>query len=161
MARPISVKPFLWFESQAEEAAAFYASLIPGSRVVDAESWTEVGSRPARKLRSATVDLAGLTLVLFNGGPHFKLNEAFSLSIECETQEEVDHYWAKLTADGGSPSPCGWCKDRFGVSWQVVPTVLLRLLQDPDAGRSARAAEAMMTMQKIDIAALERAAAGG
>lgn len=160
MARPITVKPFLWLEKNVEEAAAFYVSLFPGSRVVTTTRWGSGGPAPAGSVQTCTVELAGLPLVLFAGGPHFRLNEAFSLSIDCETQEEVDTFWAKLIADGGAPSQCGWCKDRFGLSWQVVPAIVPRLLQDPDPGRSSRAVKAMMTMQKLDIAALERAAAG-
>lgn len=160
MARPITIKPFLWLEKNVEEAAAFYVSLFPGSRIVDTVRWGKGSPYPEGSVQSCTVELAGLPLVLFAGGPHFTLNEAFSLSIDCETQEEVDTLWSKLTSDGGSPSQCGWCKDRFGVSWQVTPEILPRLLQDRDPGRSTRAMQAMMKMTKIDIAALKRAASG-
>lgn len=160
MARPITVKPFLWLEKHIEEAAALYVSLFPGSRIVTTTRWGSGGPAPAGSIQTCTVELAGLPVVLFEGGPHFRLNEAFSLSVDCETQEEVDTLWARLTADGGAPLQCGWCKDRFGVSWQIVPEILPRLLQDPDPGRATRTAQAMMKMEKLDIAALKRAAAG-
>lgn len=146
------VTPFIWFNDQAEEAMNLYAKVFKNAKVV---SVVRAGDR----VHSGTVELEGLRLHCFNGGPHFKPNEAISLMVDCETQEEVDHLWNALTADGGSEQPCGWLKDKFGVSWQITPKALVRLLRDPDPARAQRAAAAMMTMKKIDIAALERAAA--
>ena len=154
------VTPFLWFESQAEEAANFYVSLFPDSKLLDVSRWSEGAPVPAGTVMSATFRLDGREIIAFNGGPYVKLNEAMSMFVNCKDQAEVDHYWQALLADGGTPSRCGWLKDRFGLSWQIVPEALGRLLGDPDPARAARAMKAMMGMVKLDIAAMENAAAG-
>ncbi len=146
------VTPFLWFDSQAEEAARFYVSLFPDSAV------TAVTPGPNGKPLVVEFTLAGVRYLALNGGPHYQLTAAFSLSIDCETQAEIDELWEKLTAGGGSPVRCGWLTDRFGLSWQVVPVVLPQLLADPDPARAGRAMQAMMGMTKLDIAALRAAA---
>jgi predicted 3-demethylubiquinone-9 3-methyltransferase (glyoxalase superfamily) len=145
---------FLWFDTQAEEAARFYVGLFPNSRLLD------VSRRGGGVAMSATFEIDGRSVIAFNGGPHFQLNEACSLFVSCEDQTEVDHYWNALLADGGKASRCGWLRDRFGLSWQVVPKALGRLLSDPDAARAGRAMQAMMGMGKLEVAELERAAAG-
>ncbi|MBX3140720.1 MAG: VOC family protein [Trueperaceae bacterium] len=157
------VTPFLWFDDQAEEAAAFYLAVFDDARkvsnVVDDARQVSLDGRPG-KASGITIEVGGQRLFLFNGGPYFKLNEAFSLFIDCGTQAEVDYYWERLTADGGQESQCGWLKDKFGVSWQVVPEVLTRGLSDPDPEVAKRVAASMMTMTKLDVAELERAYAG-
>jgi predicted 3-demethylubiquinone-9 3-methyltransferase (glyoxalase superfamily) len=147
-----TVTPFLWFDGKAEEAARAYTSLFADSRIVEV-------TRAGDGVQSATIVLAGQRYILFNGGPHYKLDAAFSLMIEVETQAELDAIWDALVA-GGQPSRCGWLVDRFGVSWQVVPSVLPRLLRDPDPAKAKRALDAMLGMQKLDIAALNRAHGG-
>jgi len=144
------ITPFIWFNDQAEEAMNLYAKVFRNAKIVDVR-------RAGTQVHSGTVELEGLRLHCFNGGPHFKLSEAISLMVDCETQDEVDRLWGGLTADGGAEQQCGWLKDKFGVSWQIIPRALVRLLNDPDPARAQRAAAAMMTMKKIDIAALERA----
>jgi predicted 3-demethylubiquinone-9 3-methyltransferase (glyoxalase superfamily) len=148
-----AVTPFIWLDGRVREAAALYAATIPRSRVVELPD----GDGPAR---SATVDLDGLRVLLFDGGPAFPQTPAFSLSVPVETQDELDRIWDALVADGGEESRCGWLRDPFGVSWQVVPTILPALLGDPDPERAARAQQAMLGMGRLDIAALERAADG-
>lgn len=144
------VTPFLWFDTQAEEAANFYVSLFPDSAV------TAVSPGPTGAALVVAFRLAGVDYLALNGGPHQKLTEAFSLSIDCQTQAEVDDYWEKLSA-GGSEVCCGWLKDRFGLSWQVVPDVLPKLLGDADRVKAGRAMDAMMGMIKLDVAALQAA----
>ena len=151
-----TVTPFLWFDTEAKEAAEFYTSLFPNSRITKI---TTRPDRPEETVLTVEFDLDGQHLIALNGGPQYSFTEAFSLSIDCRTQEEVDRYWAALT-DGGEEGPCGWLKDRYGLSWQVVPDVLPRLLTDPDREKADRVFAAMMTMQKIDIGELERAAEG-
>ena len=153
------VTPFLWFDKDAEQAANFYVSLFANSAIIDVARWGKGSPYPEGSTMSVTLNLAGQQYILFNGGAHFKLNEALSLFVTCEDQAEVDHYWDALIANGGSPSQCSWLKDKFGVSWQIVPKALMRLLGDKDADRASRAMQAMMKMTKIDVAALERAAA--
>ena len=153
------VTPFLWFDKNAEEAATFYVSLFADSKMGNVARWAKGSPYPEGAVMSVTIELAQQEYILFNGGSHFKLDEAFSLFVSCDDQAEVDRYWDALIADGGSPSQCGWLKDKFGVSWQIAPKVLLRLIGDPDAEIASRAMQAMMTMQKINIAELERAAA--
>ncbi len=153
------VTPFLWFESQAEEAANFYVSLFPNSKLLDVSHWADGSPYLAGAVMSATFSIDGCEIIAFNGGPHFKLNESASLFVNCENQAEVDRYWDALVADGGSASQCGWLKDRFGLSWQIIPKALGRLLGDPDPGRAGRAMKAMMGLVKLDVAELERAAA--
>ena len=153
------VTPFLWFDKDAEAAANFYVSLFADSKIIDVARWSKGSPYPEGTAMSVTFEMAGQQYIAFNGGPHFKLNEALSLFVSCEDQAEVDHYWDALTADGGSPSQCAWLKDKFGVSWQIVPKALGRLLSDKDSARAGRTMQAMMKMAKIDVAELERAAA--
>jgi len=148
------ITPFLWFDGSAEAAAALYTSIFENSRITDT-----MGGRG--KVMSVTFEIAGQRLIALNGGPHYQLTPAFSLFVSVDSQPELDRIWDALLAGGGKPTRCGWLVDRYGLSWQVVPTVLGRLLSDPDAGRSSRALQAMMGMVKLDIAALERAATGG
>jgi len=156
MRKPI---PCLWFDGQAEEAAEFYTSLLPDSRVGKAwRSPAETPSGPAGMVLTVDFTLNGQEFQGLNGGPDFKFNEAVSFSIECEDQAEVDRLWDALAADGGEPGPCGWIKDRFGLSWQIVPRALNELVSDPDPDRARRAMEAMLRMGKIDVAELQRAA---
>ncbi len=154
------VTPFLWFDTQAEAAANFYVSLFADAKIVDVARWGAGSPYPEGSVMSATLDLAGQQYILFNGGPHYQLNESFSLFVSCEDQAEVDHLWNALVADDGAPIQCGWLKDRFGVTWQIVPKALVRLLGDKDRTKAGRVMQAMMEMIKIDIAELERAAAG-
>ncbi|MDH6230575.1 putative 3-demethylubiquinone-9 3-methyltransferase (glyoxalase superfamily) [Mesorhizobium soli] len=154
------ITPFLWFDNQAEEAAKFYTSIFKNSKIGAIARMAEGGPGPAGSVLTVEFELDGLSFVALNGGPMFKFTEAVSMQIACETQEEVDSFWSKLTADGGQPGQCGWLKDRFGLSWQVTPTALPRLLKQPDAQKAGRVMQAIMQMTKIDIAELERAAAG-
>jgi predicted 3-demethylubiquinone-9 3-methyltransferase (glyoxalase superfamily) len=151
--------PCLWFDGNAEEAADFYASLIPDSKVHRAwRSPADTPSGPEGMVLTVEFTLAGQRFLGLNGGPEFTFNEAVSFVIECDDQAEVDRLWDALRADGGEPSACGWLKDRFGLSWQITPRRLNELLDDPDPGRARRAMDAMLQMGKIDIAELERAA---
>jgi predicted 3-demethylubiquinone-9 3-methyltransferase (glyoxalase superfamily) len=153
--------PCLWFNGDAEEAANFYVTLLPDSHVDRVwRSPAETPSGPAGMVLTVDFTLAGQPLQGLNGGPHFKFNEAVSFVIDCEDQGEVDRLWDALTANGGEPGPCGWLKDRHGLSWQVVPRRLDELLNDPDPDRARRAMEAMLRMGKIEVAQLEHAAAG-
>lgn len=154
------VTPFLWFDKQAEEAAKFYVSIFANSRLVDVARWADGSPYPKGSVMSATFEIDERQFIAFNDGPHFRLTEACSMFVNCENQAEVDRYWNALTADGGAPGQCAWLKDKYGLSWQIVPKALGQLLSDPDAGRAGRAMKAMLKMSKIDIAALERAAAG-
>ena len=154
------VTPFLWLDTQAEAAANFYVSLFADAKIVDVARWGAGSPYPEGSVMSATVDLAGQQYILFNGGPHYQLNESFSLFVSCEDQAEVDHFWNALVADGGAPIQCGWLKDRFGVTWQIVPKALMRLLGDKDRAKAGRVMQSMMEMVKLDVAELERAAAG-
>jgi len=154
------ITPFLWFDDDAEQAIAFYTALFPDSVVLDQSRWGPGGPVPAVTLMTARVRLAGQELMLLNGGPMYPHTEAFSLFVNCETQAEVDSLWARLIAEGGEPGQCGWLKDRFGLSWQIVPTVLGEMMAEPDRAKAKRASDAMMKMVKIDIAALRAAVAG-
>ena len=154
------ITPWLWFDTEGEEAANFYTSVFKNSKVLEVTRYGEAGPRPAGTVMTVSFVLDGQEFVALNGGPDFKFNEAVSFLVNCETQEEVDEYWAKLTADGGEPGPCGWLKDKYGLSWQIVPSALNELLNDPDPGRSQRAMKAMLQMGKIEIAALRKAADG-
>lgn len=149
----------LWFDTQAEEAAQFYCDVFPDSKIIGRQLYGESGPRPAGMVMTVEFSLRGQRFVGLNGGPEFCFDEAISFQIGCADQEEVDHYWGRLT-EGGEVSQCGWCKDRFGVSWQVVPTALPELLGDPDPGRAERAMTAMLGMSKLDVAALRQAADG-
>jgi predicted 3-demethylubiquinone-9 3-methyltransferase (glyoxalase superfamily) len=150
------ITPFLWFDHQAEEAANFYASIFPNSKVVKVARYGDAGPGPAGSAMTVEFQLEGQTFVALNGGPHFKFTEAISFVVNCETQQEVDSYWEKLSS-GGNEVQCGWLKDRFGLSWQIVPTALPRLLSDPDPIKSGRVMKAIMTMKKLDIRTLEQA----
>ena len=151
--------PCLWFDGDAEEAAGFYVTLLPDSKVIKVwRSPAETPSGPAGMVLTVDFTLAGQQFQALNGGPEFRFNEAVSFVIGCDDQPEVDRLWDALTANGGEPGPCGWLKDRFGLSWQIVPRRLEELLNDPDPDRARRAMEAMLTMGRIDVAELERAA---
>lgn len=154
------ITPFIWFDNQAEAAANLYASLFADSKIQHLARWPGGTPYPEGSVMSATVVLANQEYILFNGGPHFKLDEAFSMFVVCDDQAETDRLWDALIADGGSPSQCGWLKDKFGVSWQIIPKVLMQLQDDADGEKVSRVMRAMMEMVKIDVAALERAAAG-
>lgn len=153
------IVPNLWFDTEAQEAAEFYVSVIPNSRIVSIAHYNEAGPRETGMVMTVEFELDGQRYVGINGGPDFKFSEAISLQIECETQDEIDGYWEKLT-EGGEEGPCGWLKDRYGLSWQVVPAGLEELFGDSDPQRSARAMQAMFGMRKLDIAALRGAADG-
>ncbi|WP_411094577.1 VOC family protein [Streptomyces sp. 021-3] len=150
----------LWFDGQAEEAAAFYTSLFEDARILGVERFTDAGPGEPGSVVTVTFQLAGQEFVAINGGPEFTFTEAISLSVDCETQEEVDRYWAALTADGGEEVQCGWLKDKYGLSWQIVPRALVELLASSDREAATRAARAMLEMKKLDIQALRDAAAG-
>lgn len=152
------ITPFLWYDSQAEEAAQFYVSIFPNSKIGTITRYGAAGPGPEGSVMTVDFVLDGQPFIALNGGPHFHFNEAVSFSIDCSSQAEVDEYWSKLT-DGGEEGPCGWLKDRFGLSWQVNPARLGELLGDPDHAKSQRVMAAMLKMKKIDIAELERAAA--
>lgn len=148
-----TITPFLWFDSQAEEAMLFYTSLFKHSQVGEVRR-----AGPDGPVFSVTFQLNGQNFMALNGGPHFKFNEAVSFFVDCETQAEVDELWAKLTATGGEEGRCGWLKDKFGLSWQIVPKLLSQLLTDPDPAKANRVMEAMLKMNKIESAVLQQAA---
>jgi predicted 3-demethylubiquinone-9 3-methyltransferase (glyoxalase superfamily) len=150
------ITPNLWFDTEAEEAANFYTSIFKDSEVVDVEHYGEAGPRPAGMVMTVTFRLQGQEFTALNGGPDFKFNESISFLVNCESQEEVDEMWERLS-EGGEQGPCGWLKDKFGVSWQIVPTVLGQLLQDEDPEKANRVMKAMLQMKKIDIAVLQEA----
>ncbi len=152
------ITPFLWFDDDAEEAVELYTSRFRNSKVLSVRRYGAGGPGKEGSVMTIHFELDGQELIALNGGPHFQHSEAFSLSVDCKSQAEVDELWARLTADGGQPGPCGWLKDKFGLSWQIVPSRLVELLGDPDAQRAARVMAAMMKMHKLDVAALERAA---
>jgi predicted 3-demethylubiquinone-9 3-methyltransferase (glyoxalase superfamily) len=156
------IAPCLWFDHEAEEAAKFYTSVFPNSRIVETSRYGEAGKevhgRPPGSVMTVGFELDGQPFTALNGGPVFKFNEAISLQVSCETQQEVDHYWSRLS-EGGDPNAqqSGWLKDKYGVSWQVVPRVLSELIKDPDPAKSGKVMEALLRMKKLDIAALQRA----
>jgi predicted 3-demethylubiquinone-9 3-methyltransferase (glyoxalase superfamily) len=154
------ITPCLWFDTQAEDAANFYVSVFPKSRITDIGHYGEAGPRPAGMVLAVSFELNGRPFVALNGGPEFTFDEAISFQVPCDGQDEVDRYWGALSA-GGEQGPCGWLKDRFGVSWQVFPTRLTELLADPDPVRSQRAMRAMMEQKKIDLVAIEAAVNAG
>jgi predicted 3-demethylubiquinone-9 3-methyltransferase (glyoxalase superfamily) len=156
-----AITPWLWFDGQAEGAAEFYVSVFPNSKITDVSRYGPGMPMPEGTVMTVSFVLDGREFVGLNGGPDFSFSEAVSFQIGCGSQEEVDDYWAKLTADGGEESMCGWLKDRYGLSWQVVPDGLGELLGDPDPGRAQRAAQAMFGMRKIDLAAMRAAADQG
>lgn len=156
------ISPFLWFDSQAEEAAKFYVSVFKNSKINKVTRYPEeaadkIGRGPG-SVMTVEFTLDGTEFVALNAGPQFKFTEAVSFVVMCDTQDEVDYYWQKLTADGGEPGVCSWLKDKFGLSWQVQPRLLIQLLSDADKAKAGRVMNAMMDMDKIDIAALEKAA---
>ena len=151
------ITPCLWFDTQAEDAANFYTSVFKNSRIVKISHYGQAGPREAGLVMTVEFELDGQEYVALNGGPEFSFNEALSLQINCESQDEVDYFWERL-GEGGEFGPCGWLKDRYGVSWQVVPTVLNELISDPDQAKGQRVMAAMLQMGKIDVAALRAAA---
>jgi predicted 3-demethylubiquinone-9 3-methyltransferase (glyoxalase superfamily) len=152
------ITPFLWFDTEGEDAAEFYVSVFPNSRIVDVTHYGEAGPRAAGTVMTVVFELDGQRFVALNGGPEFTFSEAVSFEVECEDQDEIDAYWNALT-EGGEPGPCGWLKDKFGLSWQIVPRRLTELISDPDRAKAQRVVAAMLQMRKIEIAELERAAA--
>jgi len=147
------ITPFLWFDTQAEDAMRFYVSVFKDSRIGEIRR-----AGPDGPVMSVSFQLNGQDFIALNGGPHFKFNEAVSFFVDCETQAEVDELWAKLTADGGQEGQCGWLKDKYGLSWQIIPKLLSQLLGDPDAAKAKRVMEAMLKMKKIESAVLQQAA---
>lgn len=152
------ITPCLWFDTEGEEAAKFYTSVFPNSRIVDVARYGDAGPRPEGMVMTVSFELDGQKFVALNGGPDFTFTEAISFQVSCKTHEEVDAFWSKLS-EGGEEGPCGWLKDKYGVSWQIIPTALPELLGDPDREKAQRVMQAMLEMKKIDVDALERAAA--
>ena len=153
------IVPWIWFDDEGEEAASFYVSIFPSSKIVEITRYGSAGPRPEGMVMTVVFELDGQEFAALNGGPEFKPNEAISFEVECEGQDEVDYYWEKL-GEGGEHGPCGWLKDRFGVSWQIVPTRLGELLANPDREKAQRVMAAMLAMGKIEVAGLRAAAAG-
>ena len=153
------VTPFLWFDTEAEEAANFYVSLFPNSRITNVTRYGNAGPGPAGSVMTISFEIDGMPVTALNGGPIYKFSEAVSLSVSCDNQDEVDRYWNALTSNGGQEGPCAWLKDRYGFSWQIVPKALPRLLGSSDPAKSQAAMQAMMKMKKIIIADREKAAA--
>jgi predicted 3-demethylubiquinone-9 3-methyltransferase (glyoxalase superfamily) len=151
------ITPFLWFDTQAEQAAKFYCSVFKNSKIVTTTRYGDAGPGPKGSVMTVVFQLEGQEFIALNGGPQYQFTEAISLSVSCKTQQEVDYYWKQLSA-GGEEGPCGWLKDKYGLSWQVNPTILGELLSDPDPKKAQRVMEAMLKMKKIDIPALQRAA---
>jgi predicted 3-demethylubiquinone-9 3-methyltransferase (glyoxalase superfamily) len=154
------IHPFLWFDTQAEEAANLYVSIFKNSKITSISRYPEGGPVPKDRVMTVGFELEGQQFTALNAGPHFKFTEAISFVVDCKSQEEVDHYWTRLTADGGQPSQCGWLKDKYGLSWQITPSVLIELVSGPDTAKAGRVMAAMMQMGKIDIAKLKEAAKG-
>ena len=154
------ISPFLWFDHQAEEAAKFYTSIFKNSKIKKIARYTKVGPGPEGSVMTVDFTLNGQEFVALNGGPNFKFTEAISLVVNCETQAEVDRYWKKLTAGGGKAVACGWLKDKYGLFWQITPTMLMKLIEDKDADKVNRVMTAMMNMVKLDIKKLKAAAKG-
>jgi predicted 3-demethylubiquinone-9 3-methyltransferase (glyoxalase superfamily) len=153
------ITPFLWFDNQAEEAAKFYVSIFKNSKIVNVARYGDAGPGPKGSVMTVRFQLDGQEFVALNGGPQFKFTEAISFVVNCETQEEIDYFWEKLSA-GGDKSRCGWLKDKFGLSWQIVPSALSEMVDDKDPAKSDRVMKALMQMDKLDIATLQRAAKG-
>jgi len=154
------ITPFLWFDTQAEEAAKFYTSIFKNSKIKKIARYTKVGPGPEGSVMTVAFTLNGQEFVALNGGPNFKFTEAISLVVNCETQAEVDRYWKKLTAGGGKAVACGWLKDKYGLFWQITPTMLIKLIEDKDPDKVNRVMTAMMNMVKLDIKKLKAAAKG-
>jgi predicted 3-demethylubiquinone-9 3-methyltransferase (glyoxalase superfamily) len=150
------VTPCLWFDTQGEEAANFYTTVFENSKILDVVRYGAAGPGPEGTVMTVTFELDGQKLVALNGGPQFTFDEAISFQVSCETQDEVDYFWSKLSA-GGEEGPCGWLKDKYGVSWQIIPTALAELMSDPDPEKSQEAMKAMLGMRKIDLEVLRRA----
>ncbi|QRN94366.1 VOC family protein [Archangium violaceum] len=157
MATPQKITPFLWFNQEAEEAANLYISLFEDSKILSLSRYGDAGPGPKGSVMVVDFQLAGQRFQALNGGPHFKFTEAISLAVSCDSQEEVDRLWSRLTANGGQESQCGWLKDRFGLSWQIIPSRFQQMMQDKDPKRTQRVVQAMLTMKKFDIARLEEA----
>jgi predicted 3-demethylubiquinone-9 3-methyltransferase (glyoxalase superfamily) len=153
------ITPFLWFDDRIGDAIEFYTSVFKNAKIKDVSRYGDVGPLEKGKIMGATFELEGQEFMALNGGPEFKFTEAISFFVKCEDQAEVDYFWNALTANGGEESQCGWLKDKFGLSWQIIPNALVQYLGDQDSGRAQRAMAAMLKMQKIDIAELDRAAA--
>jgi predicted 3-demethylubiquinone-9 3-methyltransferase (glyoxalase superfamily) len=151
------ISPFLWFDDEAEEAAKFYTSIFKNSKIGNISYYRKGGPRAAGTVMTVEFQLEGQDFIALNGGPMIKFSEAVSLSVDCSSQEEIDYFWQKLSAEGGQTGPCGWLKDKFGLSWQVNPRILAEMLQDTDAAKAERVMRAMMEMEKIDIAELNEA----
>ena len=160
MAKAQKITPFLWFDGNAEEAVEHYLTLFPGSRVTKVVRWGKGGPAPEGSVMNVSFELAGQSFHALNGGPVYKFTPAISFFVSCEDQKEVDRLWEQILANGGKEVQCGWITDKYGLSWQIIPDALPRLMGDPDPVKAGRVGQAMMTMQKIDIAALERAYAG-
>src|SRR5262245_27743920 len=156
----MQITPFLWFDTQAEEAATFYTSIFPGSRILRTSRYGDAGPGPKGSVMTVDFELDGQRFTALNAGPVFKFTEAVSFVVDCKTQKDVDNYWEKLTAGGGEESQCGWLKDRYGLSWQIVPTVLIELLSDPDPKKADRVMQAMLKMRKNEIEPLKKAYQG-
>ena len=159
MSRTQKITTYLWFNGNAEDAVEFYTSVFPDSRVTHVARWGEGSPGSPGAVMNIAFELAGQAFIALNGGPQFAFTPAISLFVSCESQAEVDELWDKLLAGGGRPTACGWLEDRYGLSWQVIPKGLVHLMSDPDPKASGRVAQALMTMQKIDLARLQRAAA--
>lgn len=149
--------PFLWFDGRAEEAMHFYTGIFPGGQIKMLKKWPEGGQMPAGQVMMGTIEVNGLTMHMFDAGPMFKFTEAVSFFVSCKDQQEIDHYWDSLTADGGEESMCGWLKDKFGLSWQIVPAMLGERFATGDPRRAGQMFQAVMGMRKLDIAELDRA----
>lgn len=151
------ITPYLWFDNQAEEAANFYTSIFDNSKIVEVQRYGEGGPAPAGTAMIVNFELEGQRFVGLNGGPQYKFSEAISFFVSCQTQAEVDEFWEKLSSEGGEEGVCGWLKDRYGVSWQIIPTALTELLSDPDPEKAGRVMQAMLQMKKIEIEGLRQA----
>ena len=160
MPTPQKITPFLWFDNNAEAAMKLYTSVFKDSKILSVTRCGESGPGPAGSVLVGSFQIEGQEFAALNGGPMFKFTEAISLVVNCDSQDEVDTLWSKLTAGGGAPGQCGWLKDKFGLSWQIVPRILVPLMQDPDPAKAGRVMQAMMQMTKLDIAALQRAHEG-
>ena len=151
------ITPFLWFDGQAEEAMNFYCSVFKEAKVLNTNHYGDNAPMPKGTVLTATFELFGQRFTVLNGGPHFKFNPAVSFYVSCDSQEEVDHYWQRLTEDGGQEGPCGWLTDKYGLSWQIVPTILTKLLQDKNGEKAGQVMQALMKMGKLDIEGLQKA----
>ena len=154
------ISPFLWFDTQAEEAAKFYVSIFPGSEILGMSRYPEGVPGPKGSVMTVSFRLGNQEVIALNGGPQFKFTEALSMAVECETQAEIDRYWTALTAGGGEEGPCGWLKDRYGLSWQIIPSAMVRILNGKDQKKVERAMAEVMKMRKLDLAKIEAAARG-